>query len=458
MTRVICFFAAVGLLHFPAPSFAQPSRSRIRYEGTEAFRNILHIVFGCAPLQDVADLNAEPRQTVLIVFGNTGVLDRVKEATGGLSEFRKRGGAILIASEEDDKGRLASLGYGINNWPLKQAENRAYRRLPECPVARPKDSRHPLFVGLTKGIATHLPGSLRYYDKSDLKIYLSFSSITNRPPEAEDFIVGLLPFLAAGGEGGQGTGRAVILADRSVFTNVLMIRMDNDNFAFAVNTLRWLTEDGRRKRVLFLDDGEIQRRFDVPLATLPPTRIPTEIINRVVCGLEEENRLNQMFLEQRNFSSYLRAALWGATLLLLFVGLRRLLQGRYRLEAGAPLLAREATLALEAPAVFVQRRRQLVRSDNVWEAARDLARACFEAPAVTATARPPVFVVRSGNWRQRWRLGRMVRRLWELAYGPVPFPVSLRRLGRIQAEAAEVQAALEAGVVEMIPQPSPPQQ
>jgi hypothetical protein len=441
MTRAACLLTgivAAGLLLAPLPCLAQ-EQTRISYEGTEAFRNLLHIFYHCEPLKDIADLNTVPRDTVLIVFGDTRVLDKVRKVTSGLDKFRKRGGAVLIASEFDDQGRLFELGLQINGQPLKQTERLAYRGLPDYPLITDMAADHPLFTGLHKGIATHLPGQLlQRFRGNQLPILANLSEVGGWS----------WPFLAAGGLGGKGTGRAVVLADRSVFTNDLIIRHDNDNFLFTRNTLSWLTEDGRRKRVLLLDNGEVQDRFNVPLATLPPSRIPTEILNQMVRGLEEENRFNQILLEQADLSAYLRAALWGVTFLLVFWGLRRLFQARHQLEIQAPLLARKVALALAAPSVTVQRRSYLRRSDNVWEAARELARACFEIEAVPGigTAHPPAFEVQ-GNWHQRWRLGRLVRRLWDLAYGPAPVPVSLRQLAQVQAQAEQVRAALETGRV-----------
>ena len=54
----------------------------------------------------------------------------------------------------------------------------------------------------------------------------------------------------------------LLLPDHSVFINSMMLQNDNANFRFAQNTVRWLTNNGTRRRVLFLDDGDVVKKFD----------------------------------------------------------------------------------------------------------------------------------------------------------------------------------------------------
>src|SRR5205807_757161 len=62
-------------------------------------------------------------------------------------------------------------------------------------------------------------------------------------------------WFAAGGEFGERgrKGRLLVLADHSVFINDMLGRADNDNFTFALLCLEWLTDGGRRDRVLFVE-------------------------------------------------------------------------------------------------------------------------------------------------------------------------------------------------------------
>jgi hypothetical protein len=414
--------------------------------GTHGFRNL----FGeakCVPLEQVTDLaGAEPRDTVVVVLGDTQVLTTVANLTGNLATFRARGGALLVATDRDDDRRLASLGVKVPGWVLRPDGAPAYyRRRPEYPLVNvPLAPQHPLLRGLRGLVAADNPSILELSPRgTDLEVLAAFGGLR---PDADVFWVPNMPapFLAAGGEGGDGTGRAVVVSSHRVFMNDLLIQPDNGNFDFASNCVRWLTEDGRRKRVLFVEDGRVQTNFHVPLRRLsgfPP--LPIEVVDRVLHGLEQEDRLNQLLPGAP--SNYVRWVVLLGSLLLLFWGLRRQFVGRHAYEPRLPLLARKVALAAEAPAVVVQRRAALLGGGNLWEAARDLARECFAGRAAPG-GEPPAFAV-AGGWRQRRRLGGLLCDLWRLAHDPTPVPVSARQLERVRRQAEELHAALDGGLV-----------
>src|SRR4029079_11442952 len=97
-------------------------------------------------------------------------------------------------------------------------------------------------------------------------------------------------------------GGVFVLADHSIFINDMMSQEDNDNPYFAHNVVRWLTEDGKRKELLFYEDGEIVRPFDVPLAyppapPMPPLEALVPLFNAAVADLERQNAFNQVLLD-----------------------------------------------------------------------------------------------------------------------------------------------------------------
>jgi hypothetical protein len=427
-------------------------------KGTHVFRNLLGLS-RCQPVETLAELGeVDPHEALLIVLGDTAVLGTAdfRQATGGLADFRRRGGAVLIATDRKDGNRLTGLKVGVPGWVLVQAKDVAYRSRPDFPLVTSfREREHPLLAGLRDGIATNLPSYLDLsFRGNDLEILASLTAVRPALGAAVLWLDDLdPPFLAAGEGGGDGQGRVVVLASPRVFWNDLMFQPDNDNFLFAANCVRWLTEGGRRRRVLFLDDGRVQTRFDVPMqkgALLPG--IPVEVLNNVLHGLEKENRFNQLLLEVAGAPAYFRWLLLWLTALLLLWGLRRLFLARHFLEVRLPLVARKAALALAAPGVAVQRREGLLRGGNLWEAARDLARECFEAHAVpgAGSPRPPAFVVR-GGWGQRRRLARLLRRLWDVAYGPVPRPVAPPELARLRDDAGRMRTALGEGLLTFQP-------
>jgi hypothetical protein len=144
------------------------------------------------------------------------------------------------------------------------------------------------------------------------------------------------------------------------------------------------------------------------------------------------------------------------TLGLLLFGLYRLLQARYRIEPGTPLLARCLQQLAPAGTVLEQRQRAMLQQGNLWEAARDLARHCFEpagslparagkkpGPAGHTMALPRILV--TAGWQRRWVLQHQVRRLWQLAYGHSTRRVSPREFARLVGWCRDVRAALADG-------------
>src|ERR1700677_2989522 len=77
--------------------------------GSHLFQNFLN-GFGLQPLASMDELAAkDPSETVLVVFHDLTCLDGNQ-----LAKFVDRGGAVLIASDQADGGRLAPLGLHIS--------------------------------------------------------------------------------------------------------------------------------------------------------------------------------------------------------------------------------------------------------------------------------------------------------------------------------------------------------
>ena len=80
------------------------------------------------------------------------------------------------------------------------------------------------------------------------------------------FFAGRRDFFAASGK--MGEGRFLVLADHSVFVNLMTLQFDNANLAFTENCINWLKGDEERTRCLFVEDGEIRTDFKLPDAPL----------------------------------------------------------------------------------------------------------------------------------------------------------------------------------------------
>jgi hypothetical protein len=79
--------------------------------GTHVFQNFLHGLGRLQPLNGLGELaTKKPRESVLVVFGDLSCLERMRP---GLKEFIAAGGAVLLASDHPDQGRLSALGLRI---------------------------------------------------------------------------------------------------------------------------------------------------------------------------------------------------------------------------------------------------------------------------------------------------------------------------------------------------------
>src|SRR5262249_4226751 len=215
----------------------------------------------------------------------------------------------------------------------------------------------------------------------------------------------------------------------------MLLRDDNANLPFAINCLTWVCGTSQRKQVLFVEDGNIVTSFQESLALpLPPPQALTALINKHLSEFEREGLFNKLLLGA--LSPWIRpdqillAAIGLLTLMLVGYGFLRLGKKRHRFDRQVPrlsaLLARQSTSA----AVVELRHRAMLEEGNLWEAARALTRQCFdgalgsgagaEMSQLAAEWGEPPRVLVSGGWWRRWQVGQQVRRLWQLAYDPVP--------------------------------------
>jgi len=101
---------------------------------------------GLKPLQSLDDLLDQPTSKVLIVLGQTDLIDPLC-TRGRLKGFLERGGAILIATDRQTSTEMkAVLGVQINGQFISVAAAHAYRgELSDCPlIVEPRPRR---FVG-----------------------------------------------------------------------------------------------------------------------------------------------------------------------------------------------------------------------------------------------------------------------------------------------------------------------
>jgi hypothetical protein len=401
-------------------------------------------VFKLEPVTTFEELGAAPGDSLLVVFGDLAALKKLNVTHDRLFQFWNDGGAVLIASDRADVGMLQDFNVRITGDVVHQAAQRAYLGREECPVLPVTSDKLPIFRQLRKGLASNQPSCVRMLGKplqalADFPVSCRIVGGKGKPGT-----------YIAGGTGQFPTCRALVIGGHGVFLNDMMAQHDNDNFAFACNCIDWLRPSpggGKRKHALFVENGKVHERFDVPLSTLPPVPLPSSrIVNKILQGLEEENFFNRLLVAIVGRDRIMRIVLLFLSAGLLVYCVTRLVRARHRAESGVPLLPEGVTAAGEAAAIMSRRDRDVIRGGNLWEAARGLARSCFAREPWQGRGGGPPRVVAAGWWR-RQRLTRQVQELWDVAYGPRPFPVPPRKFARLAAAVEEVRAALAAGTL-----------
>lgn len=303
-----------------------------------AFRYLLY-GFHLKPLESVNDLKDAPEHTILIVCGDTDVLEDV---SGGLQRFIERGGSVLIATDLRTSPVLETLfGIRVDGERIRTRDrDYQYKGLPECPLvtdnpfARNDLAQHPLFQNVEQ-IATNWPSFLAPVRNNLEPAFKGFS--LEIPYPSWKFTAPRMFGFVRSAE--KTEGRFILLADHSIFINSMMLQADNDNFQFAFNCVQWLAQGDQRRRVLYFNDGQAVTDFKVPVKDSPEIgqpRLPghpVDVINQILADVGnnlmvnwEQERLttNQVMI---GLAATVTAALFG-------YGLLRLQQARHRTESG----------------------------------------------------------------------------------------------------------------------------
>jgi hypothetical protein len=464
---------APAVLHvFLPPVFAQQPKLP-EASGSHIFRRILHDL-GCTPLTSPQDLRDNAENKVMIALGRRSrqqLAAQNSQSSVSWETFLVNGGSLLFASDQSTPEAL---------WDtLRVTITRGQPEMPGQPEAAYLDGmglfirsldRAP-FSGKLHRIAAIRPGFLRLDDPPQLR---RLAELPDRarikgeldPPRKRTFAAGTDRF-----EGGK--GRVLILADHSVFANALLWQPPksasaNDNFEFAQNCADWLTEYGKRKEILFYEDGTIVDDFytnfmEDPAPPLPPIEDVVHAINQGLSGIEEEDRFTTG-LDSLARQVDARTVIIAMSVLLAVYGLIRLGRAKYHLEPGRPLLETSLTQLVPSIDVAAQRQRWMLRHGNFAEAAQTLGRQFFEHLQTTGllqphagepSAQPPRLISRQG-FRQTWKRRHEVRRLWQIAYAELPKPISARQLAALQTALTRLRQDFAQGMLQFPHTAGPP--
>lgn len=439
----IAYLVALAL----AAGVAAQEPSQPADRGTHVFRALLHSL-GLKPLAHADEAFENPAKSVVIVLGDPRSIDRLF-GVQDLRHFIRSGMALFVATDQqtffyNPRGSILinDLECGVYGAPLKGdavEPAQLYRgHLEDCPLLqRPqreeyKSNSVDFLRGLPR-VAANKPSYLApAINGGRINHHRVFAELPEHCfpradwSEPRHLLIGLADTL--------GAGRYVVMADHSIFINEMMLQLDNDNVAFTVRVVNWLTENGKRDRVLFLDDGSVRGDFDVNLDYIdPPLPHPDVLgpaVDRLWEGLEQEAFFDQTIRRLIPPYRVFRYLLLGATVAAMAFALYRVTAGRFRPDATAARLPEQLT---ELPGAAAP-------DADMNSAAREVVRAAFGhmlggEPDFSQPPRP--------DWP------RQARGLWELAArrsAPRMTPARLERLGR---ELDELQAAVSRGDIRL---------
>jgi hypothetical protein len=455
------------LLLIPSVPAQEGMSLRARFNvGMHVFRRCLFDL-GFNPLSDFKDVN--PANSIVIILGDPEPLGRFPK---GLANFLNDGGSVMLATDwgtKEGDELYSATGVRVTGEILTQDKaSLCYRG---------KDYRPFLVDGVRaaswllrgkgqndqqlRNVATDVTSRLRSDKDLEPLAYLPGNCRIEPEDPRELGEIRPRPQLFAVG-GPVGKGRALVMADHSIFINALMIPQDRDtdNFAFTCNALTWLGhDDPNRTNVLLVIDGRVESQFYVPLKrpNLTPRQMEAAVTSLVDKALAKAERKGELGVFNQWLQDHLplnRIVRWVvgilSVVLLLYLIYRFTLVAQHRQEAAVPLLARAVAQGRPDSALALQRQTALLKQGNLWEEARGLARRLFTSalgdPVVPA-AMPRVAV--RGNWWRRWSLRRQVEVLWQLARAEQPQPVGPRRWQRLLGRLDEVKAALADGTLSL---------
>jgi hypothetical protein len=447
------------------------ARRKAILEGTHVFRRILHDE-GFTALQRLEDLSEAPERSLLILFGD---LEDLRNIPGGLAGFLDKGGAVLLASDRPVQSRRSSMalldvaGVAISEHTLITPNFwECYQNRDYCPFAFPVlAGRIPLFLTddgqPIQPVATNVPSRLllrRLRPGLGMLSVLSANVLQQVGDELRP-IEGW-PVLALGGP--YGKGRILVMADHSLFINEMMMPEDTGNVEFAVNAVRYL-RDKKRDRVLFMEEGRIQTKLDLPLQSAQlnldellsliysrRNELLIEAENWLTRKEDEDNALNRWVVEaidQRyGWDRFLFTLLiLGTVGLGLYAVYRLWIRERYAPDTSVPLVVTAAAKVLPGKPLVEQRLDALLQLGDVREPMRERAREWLRRVGLTppVDARQPLPAIITRGWWAAWGFRTRLARIWQMAKGEWPRRLQPRKLQEWQREMDALHQAHERG-------------
>lgn len=365
-----------------------------------------------------------------------------------LQEFLDAGGRVLIATDRGGKVSVTG-GYisQLNPGPVLVGPAFEYQDFADCPVIEGDllSADHPLTAGVRRLICNR-PGYLTVSANSTGPlIRFPAGATADQPLTARDGLAAAVDVAASG-------GRAMWIADHSIYVNEMLRHGDNARFMF--NTLGWLTEGGQRRKLILIQDGMVLSAVNFNHPAIPPIpldelaqNLPTPsaellraLANDAIIAAEDEDLPNQLLRNRPHdmrINDLRRAFITAVVFFLIVVFVMQLfVTGRplgplsVRGTGGAGRTKGVAHPAMAAAAiatddVWKPPTEQLLRGGTIPRTARTLAQQCLLALSDPPPVDPnwqqsqcPALVTTQPFYRRR-RLNWTVRQLWQIASGQI---------------------------------------
>lgn len=487
MMRPCCWpLVALVALLVPPSSFGQAEDDPFRV-GTHVFRLFMHHN-QITPLANWNDVTDNPEETILVLLGE------VNRIPINLDWFVRNGGAVLLASDHEilnnDIANLTGhylMGHRVYTAPPRAPKEtrvpkdflylRGGEIVPQCVIVDPTLEGGPdLFWNAPLGkrkaklrVVTNRAGFVGRLD------------FNNRPGVhvLAEFPIGCWNSLSQGFlqrwdnkrfavSAEAGKGRLLLLSDHSVFINEMVLQEDNNNLDFTYQVITWL-KDGKRKKVLFVEDGTIQTQLKVPLRGREVTIQDLEAdlvnigngqareiqknnarsngLNREVLGFLNEGPGRAIFGRESGDNFYLLLILIAGVGAAAF-GLFSLMRASHRNDTTVPLFETISGRQRAAVSPLILRQRAALHADDLREFGREAAREWFAAlpgcPEDETSPHPPRIEARGGWWKQR-QVRQEVLGLWHLARESEMSPLSQQEYRQLLARIDRLQLAIDAG-------------
>jgi len=490
--RIAPLFVALSILVVGAPTARAADDEGFRLD-THGLRRILYENHFTA-LNSWDEIN-DPRDTVLILLGDNITLASLQATQGGLLSFVQRGGTVLLATDRtfSHPDLVALTGYRIGEesgiseeyvtaWStrpnhawgqtVRVAPEAVYRGdLVDCLLLQPTEKATPDV----------------FYSHNDFGIQGGKLTVsTNRPSMLVPAFgrrvtrqITPLAYLPRGAWYGNrypmehpqpavvhaqyGQGELLLFSDHTVFLNEMMLRRDLGNFEMAMNVVSQLRgSENPRTKVLFIHDGRIITKLDVPIQEIS---IPLRVIERMIVDVgndaiqqlqaahQADNRLDETVVDGVNDARPIRSS-GGLFYVVIFLGaiaficylVSRMVRATNTTDLTLPLFSRAQAKVAPLPSLVGHRFEGMKQSENFGEVARAVVREWFAnlpGGRMDGSELPKVEV--EGGWWTRWKMARLVRSLWALARGIEPRRVSLARFQRTLRELEDLSRDIRKG-------------